>query len=826
MADLLSAAPLPPERWRVLSPYLDQALELTTGELDSWLERMRQHDAGIARDIETLLGDRDALRSATFLERGLGPALHAVHAGMRVGAYTLVSPLGRGGMGAVWLADRSDGRFVGRAAVKLLHASRMGHESEERFRREGHVLARLTHDNVARLIDAGITEAGQPYLVLEYIEGEHIDRYCEARAMDVDARLRLFLSVLDAVAHAHTNLIVHRDIKPSNVLVRGDGTVKLLDFGIAKLLEDERNADEAPLTVEGALLLTPEYAAPEQVTGGAVTTATDVYALGMLLYVLLGAPHPVSARGTSIAALLEAIVDVVPPPVSKASPHGRAMRPDLDAIVGKALNKVPLERYASVDGFADDLRRYLRHEPVSVRPATPVYRAGMFLRRHAAAAAGVLLAAIAAAGVVAFHTYRLAEERDRAQLAATRSTRVADVLSGVLSGADPYATEQHEPTVRGLLEAGAAHVRRDLADEPELRAEMLTVIGRTQQRLGLFDAAGRTLEEAIEAGRRGQPAGSLPLAFALTQHGVLMRERGDAAASVAVLDEALAMRRAVGADPKDVAITLIELGRALEETGALDRAEAHYREGLAIRRAVFGEMHRETSTALTDLGLLLRLRGDVLTAESLLLQALTISRAVLGDDHPNVGAAWNNVGLTRLDKGDPAGAEPALRRALAIREAQFGSEHPSLGINLGNLAGCLRELGQYDEARRLLERGLTLTRSGYGDRHPSMAHLQYGLGVLLLAQDDPASAEGVLRDALARQQALMRPDDWRLGVTKSALGAALLALGRPGEARLLLEEAAAVLQDVPGRQGREAQRTRERLAALQRLVSSAPAQAR
>src|SRR5690606_16215053 len=348
MADLLSAAPLSPERWRVLSPYLDQALELTTGGLDSWLERMRLHDAAIARYIETLLGDREALRGATFLSGSLAPPVAAIRPGMRVGAYTLVSPLGRGGMGAVWLADRSDGRFVGRVAVKLLHASRMGHESEARFLREGHVLARLTHHNVARLIDAGITEDGQPYLVLEYIEGEHIDRYCTAHELDVDARLRLFLSVLDAVSHAHANLIVHRDLKPSNVLVRGDGTVKLLDFGIAKLLEDGRDADAQPLTVEGALLLTPEYAAPEQVTGGPVTTATDVYALGMLLYVLLGAPHPVAGRGASIAALLDAIVNVVPPPLSSVSPYGREIRRDLDAIVARALSKAPGERYTSV----------------------------------------------------------------------------------------------------------------------------------------------------------------------------------------------------------------------------------------------------------------------------------------------------------------------------------------------------------------------------------------------------------------------------------------------------------------------------------------------
>lgn len=829
MTDLQSLSPVPLERWRVLSPYLDQALELTADELDGWLERIRLQDAVMAGELETLLGDREALRHATLLTRNARPtehALHALHADMRIGSYTLVSPLGRGGMGVVWLAERNDGRFVGRAAIKLLHASCLGHGSEERFTREGHVLARLTHDNVARLLDAGVTDAGQPFLVLEYVEGDHIDRYCDAHALDVDARLRLFLSVLDAVAHAHANLIVHRDLKPSNVLVRSDGTVKLLDFGIAKLLEDERSPDTPPLTVEGALLMTPEYAAPEQVTGAPVTTATDVYALGMLLYVLLGAPHPVASQRHSIAGLLAAIVESVPPRPSAVSPLGRSMRPDLDAIVERALKKAPHERYGSVAAFADDLRRYLRREPVSARPDSRVYRAGMFLRRHARSVAALTIAAVTLAGLVGLHTYRLAVERDRARLEATRSARVADVLSSVLSGVDPYATEQHEPTVRGLLEAGASHVRHDLAEEPDLRAEMLTVIGRTQQRLGLLDAARVTLDEAIQAGRRHQPAGSLPLAFALTEYGVLLRERGDTPASVPVLEEALAMRRRVNAEPKDVAVTLVELGRSLEETGALDRAEALYREGLAIRRAVFGEMHRETSTAMTDLGLLLRLRGDILTAESLLLQALTTSRAVLGDDHPNVGVAWNNVGLTLLDKGDPAAAEPALRRALAIRETQFGSDHASLGISLGNLAGCLRELGAYDEAAGLLERGITLARAGYGDAHPILAHLLYDRGVLYLAQGDATSAERVLRDTLVRQGRLLRPDDWRLAVTRSALGGALHALGRHAEAEPLLANAVSVLRDVPGREGREAGLARQRLDALHAAMSPSPTRSR
>lgn len=802
-----------PDRWRILSPYLDQALDLTPEARARWLALLRTQDAGLARDLETLLEDRAALSRDNFLSGPPRSMPDVSLAGTRVGAYTLLSPLGRGGMGTVWLAERSDGRFTGRAAVKLLNVSLIGREGEERFKREGSVLARLTHAHVAHLIDAGVSTMGQPYLVIEYVEGEHIDRYCDGRGLDVDARVQLFLSVLEAVAHAHANLIVHRDIKPSNVLVRRDGTVKLLDFGIAKLLE-ERDG-ETPLTMDGALLLTPEYAAPEQVTGGAITTATDVYALGLLLYVLLGAPHPAAASTGSAADLLRAILDSDPPRLSEVAPHGQALRGDLETIVAKAMKKAPQERYASVSAFADDLRRYLRGQPVSARPDTLRYRAGKFVHRHARASVAAVLVAVLVAALVAFYTVRLAAERDRARLEAAKSTRIAELLTSLLTGADPYATHDREPTVRNILEAGAEHVRRELADQPELRAEVLGVIGRVHQRLGHLDIAGPLLEEALALGRRATPGGSVRLAYTLNELGVLLRARGDATAAIPVLDEALAMRRRLlGDEDKDVAVTLVELGRALDEHGEADRAETLFRQALAIRRKVLGDAHRETATSLTDLGLLLRDRGDLAGAEALLRQALDTSRAALGDDHPNVGAAWNNLGLMLLDKGAYAEAEPVLCRALGIRTKHFGERHASLWANHVNLAASLREQRRYDEAAPLLDEALVATRGSLGDDHPSLAIILFNVGTLRLARGDAEAADPPLREALARQRRTLPKGDWRIAATESALGAALTARGDYAEAERLLIAASAVLRDLPGRQGREATATRQRLEAL------------
>ena len=807
-----------PARWQVLSPYLDEGLDLPPEARRQWLEGLRAKDPALAAELQALLDEGAALSREGFLAGTLAPVSEASLAGNQVGAYTLVSPLGRGGMGTVWLAERSDGRFSGRAAVKLLNVALIGHAGEERFKREGSILARLTHPHIAHLIDAGVTPAGQPFLVIELVEGEHIDRYCATRSLDVEARLGLFLAVLDAVSHAHANLIVHRDLKPSNVLVRRDGTVKLLDFGIAKLLQEDSGASSEALTVEGARVLTPEYAAPEQLTGEPVTTATDVYALGMLLYVLLGAPHPAGGRTASPADQLKAILETEPPRLSDVAPGGRALRGDLDTIVARALKKRPAERYPSVTAFADDLRRHLRDEPVSARPDTIVYRTSKFLRRHLRAAAAAAATLVMVAALITFYTVRLSSERDRARVEAEKSARIASLLTSLLAGADPYATRDREPTVRNLLDAGAERVRAELADQPELRAEMLTVIGRVYQRLGLLDAARPLLDEALAIGRQLAPRGSVRLAQTLNDAGVLLRERGDHAGAGPLLEEALALRRRLLGDmDKDVAVTLVELGRAYEDGGDPGRAEPLFREALRVRRAVFGDEHRETSTSKAELALLLLRQSEVDAAEPLFREALATSRAILGEDHPNTGVGFNNLGLALLDRADYAGAEPLFRRALAVRRRHFGERHPSIASHLNNLGVALREQGKLDEAARVIDEAVAVGRTGEG-RDPNLPIYLFNRGRVLMERSEHAAAVAALREALALQQAGPSPADWRVAATKSALGGSLAALGELDQAAGLLTEASAGLRDRPGRQGREFAATRQRIASLQDAI--------
>jgi serine/threonine protein kinase len=422
---------LSPQLWKEVSPYLDEVLALREEERAAWLENFRDDQPGLAELVKSLLAEHSAAVDEGFLE-GKPTRLPSEcwSPGQALGAYRLISQIGEGGMGAVWLAKRGDGRFERLVAVKFLQFASAGSGGAERFHREGRFLGQLRDPHIAELIDAGVTPAGAPYLVLEYVEGQQIPQYCDERRLGIEERVRLFLDVLSAVTHAHANLIVHRDIKPSNVMVRNDGEVKLLDFGIAKLIAQEANA-AATLLTQAAGPLTPQFAAPEQVTAGTITTATDVYALGVLLHVLLAGQHPAGTQLQSTADLIKAIVDVDPPPMSHAIAGTHAavaadrsttpeklkkqLHGDLDTIVSKALKKNPAERYSSVSAFADDLQRYLKHAPISARPDTLRYRATKFVRRNRTAVTLAATAILLVIGSLSVGLLVADRERDAAE---------------------------------------------------------------------------------------------------------------------------------------------------------------------------------------------------------------------------------------------------------------------------------------------------------------------------------------------------------------------------------------------------------------------------
>jgi eukaryotic-like serine/threonine-protein kinase len=490
------------DRWQLFSQHLDQLLDLAREERTAWLRSLAENDPEMAAQLSEALAATMRSGFTGFLEGApplpLEGIANATLVGLQVGPYVIDAELGHGGMGSVWRAHRTDGLFEGIVAVKFVHAAWIGGAGEQRFRVEGSLLGRLDHPNIARLIDAGVLAGTQPYLILEYIEGEPIDSFCEHEKLGLEARISLFLSVLAAVAHAHSFLIVHRDIKPSNIFVSRGGVVKLLDFGIAKLLRDETGTVAATQSIGAAL--TPRYAAPEQLLGKPVTTGTDVYSLGLMLYVLLAGAHPISADSPSSAHLLRAALQEEPP---KASTVGivptirrRSLEGDLDNILGKALKKDPKERYESVGAFAGDLRRYLAHEPVQARADTVPYRVSRFVRRHRA---GVAIAFLVACGLIGTSAVALSQlhranvERDIARDEVRRGRAVDELNIFMLTESSAHAAPEE---IRRRLNHAIEFVERNFQADKDVTASLLFALAGSYTDIGEAELASRTTAKA------------------------------------------------------------------------------------------------------------------------------------------------------------------------------------------------------------------------------------------------------------------------------------------------------------------------------------------
>ena len=767
----MTADPLDPARWRSLAPHFEHALELEPAERDSWLAALRRQDPSLAADLETLLADHGALHGERFLEASPAMPAPTSPAGQTFGAYTLVSLLGQGGMGTVWLARRSDGRFEGEAAVKLLNASLVGQAGEERFRREGSILARLRHPHIAHIVDAGVSPAGQPYLVLEHVAGEPIDLYADRMRLSVEDRLRLFLDVADAVAHAHTNLIVHRDIKPSNVLVGSDGGVKLLDFGIAKLLEGETAASEATaLTNEGGRALTPAYAAPEQVAGGPVTTATDVYSLGVLLYVLLAGKHPAQDTLDSPVELLRSIVETDPPRVSQAAPEEtrrRRLRGDLDTIVAKAMKKSPEERYPSVTAFADDVRRHLAHKPIRARPDTLAYRASRFVRRNRTAVAlavAVFIALVAGLFGTLLQSRRASRQAERADREArvageqldfalrqlSRAEAINDLNAFLLSDAAPSGRPF---TARELLERAEKIVDRQNAETDENRTEMLVAIG------GLYGARD---EEA-------KAREVLDKAYVLSRKSTDRSIRAKAAAALAgEIAAAGDFERAESL----IREALAELGDApqfaLQRTHCLLRgsyvADVAGDSPLSLERALEARRVLEASgqgAPLVKLRVAMglaeayRMAGRNREAAAAFEEAWAELSALGRDDTERAGTLLNNWALATQILGRPLEAERLFRRAIAIGSADVAEKNVSPML-LNNLARVLSELARLPEAKDYAVRAYAeARRSGDEIVIGQALSVQFGIAI---EQNDAARAEAILAELSPRWKRMMPPD--------------------------------------------------------------------
>lgn len=757
---------LTPEQWKLLGPYLDQALTLSGEERDRWLESLRADNPVVAGQVQDLL-DRDrAAEDEGLLDNSpiRSPETPGL-AGQTVGAYRLIAAIGHGGMGTVWLAERNDGRFQRKAAVKFLSAGLVGQGGEQRFKREGAILARLANPNIAELLDAGVTATGQPYLILDYVEGEPVDRHCDERALDLRARIRLFLDVVAAVAHAHSNLIVHRDIKPSNVMVNKDGQVKLLDFGIAKLLEGEGQEGAATLlTREGGSALTPEYAAPEQITGGPVTTATDVYGLGALFYILLTGQHPAGAGPRSPAELLKAITEKEPQRPSEAVGSAQAgqaaargttvdklrrqLRGDLDTIVLKTLKKNPQERYASVTALADDLGLYLRNEPISARPDTMAYRGAKFVRRNRAVVALASLVVIATVGgaVGVFMQARTAfRERDRA-------SRITGFMTNMFKVSDPSQARGNSVTAREILDKAAKDIDSGLARDSEAQAQMMYVMGEVYDNLGLYPQAESLLTRAAEL--QGKILGPDDPATLTSKYllSVTFFQQGRYTEAEKLLQETLSARtRVLGPEHPDTVRSMSRLATVFAQQGRNAEAEKLHREALAIDRRVLGPEHPDTLLLTNSLVTTMSLEGKeelYPEAEKLQREALAIERRVFGPEHLDTLNGLMTLGWILTERGQHVEAEKLYREILPIESRLVGPEHADTLILRDQLATSVAKQGRYKEADELYSESLSLKKHVLGPNHPVVATTVYNLACLAAVQNQRERALDLLEEAV------------------------------------------------------------------------------
>jgi len=691
-------------------------------------------------------------------------------------------------MGVVYRAERADGRFEQEVALKLLRRGLDTEDAARRFRTEQHILASLQHPNIARLLDGGVTDEGVPYLVMEYIEGQSITDYCDVHCLSIGQRLGLFEQVCRAVQHAHRNLIIHRDLKPSNILVAesdGDAQIKLLDFGIAKLL-DEDGAFTAVVTRSGSRMMTPEYASPEQIKGEAVTTATDVYQLGVLLYELLTGHRPYPTKRRRLNAVVEAILDEEPTPpstvVTLRTPTGtveitpqrvsrargtsvdrlrRLLAGDLDVICLKAIRKEPERRYESAAALADDLRRHQAGLPVTARADTAGYRMRKFVRRHrwgAAVTAVIVLLLAGYAMTVTLQAERIKLALADARLEAEKAEEVTTFLMELFEASDPNEALGDTLTVHDVLARGVE--RADAwGEQPAVKAQMLDVVGRVYKNLGRYDDAQPLLERAL-AIRRSLYGGDHPeVASSLDNIAQLLRRKGDYEAAGALVREALAMRRALqGDNHPDVAESVNSLAQVLHDRGDFEAAEPLYRQALRMRRAAFGAEHLDVVETMGELAALLDDSGDYPAAESLYRDALALKRRLLGAEHPEVASSMNNLGHLMHRKGDYASAERFYRESLAMDRKLLGSHHPTTATVLNNLGILLWDRGDYAAAEPILREALSIKRELLGDAHPSVATSVSNLGYLLRDKGDLAAAEPLLHEALSMRLELLGPE--------------------------------------------------------------------
>ncbi len=783
-----------PEQWQRAKELLEEALDRAVDERTAFLDEACSEDREVRAAVEDMLKSgqppSDFLQppaagaAVDLLVEGVLPAA----LGAQIGAYRLDDVISSGGMGTVYRAARVDQELEQQVAVKIIRRGMASPDVLRRFRREAQTLARLEHPHVARFLDAGTTDDGLPYLVMEYVPGQALDRFCDERRLKVRERLALFRKVCAAVHYAHQNLIVHRDLKPGNVLVTDDGLPKLLDFGIAKLLDPEELAEFGDPTTTAHRVMTPQYASPEQIRGEPTTTASDVYSLGVMLYELVTGHRPYEVKAKPRNELERLICEVEPATPSAAisriieiaQPDGttrritpdtvadqrddrpdrlrRRLAGDIDTIIMTALHKDPSRRYASVEQLSEDLRRHLEGLPVQARPDTWSYRTAKFIRRNkVTVSAGVLVLLSLTGGIIgtAIGLRRAEEARaealaeaENALVAMQTAERINDFLQVMLAAADPYK-EGKDVTVRQVLDLAAGRIADELADEPLVRAAVQHTIGATYASLALYDAAEPHLQAALQIRRDELGTQHAEIWPTLYELGQCRLGQGDYDSADQRLREALTICSAhFGEDHPDVARLQAKMAFVAYQRGHYDESRDLYEKALELTRRSHGEDHPYVASCLSQLASVHRATGSLHNAEQLCREALSMRRKHLGPRHLDVALDLSLLGGLLRTKGDLAAAETMYREALEIRRKHLDDRDPRVAEAIDNLGVLLRQRGDLTTAEVLYREALDIRIASLGREHPAVADNLNNLALVLHKKGDYESSESLFREAL------------------------------------------------------------------------------
>jgi len=815
-------------RWQRIQTIFHDAAEIPEANRKAFVEGACGDDAELMREVLAML-DQDA-SGHSLLDRKLADVAHETLTASapslilkEIGPYRILKLLGEGGMGVVYLAERSD--LGTQVAIKVLRDAWLSPGRRERFATEQRTLAQLNHSSIARIYDADILQDGTPYFVMEYIDGSPLTSYCGKLDCSVKQRLQIFRSVCEAVQHAHNHAVIHRDLKPSNILVKNDGSVRLLDFGIAKQLETLDLAVDQTMT--GLRMMTPAYASPEQVRGERVGVSTDVYSLGVILYEVLTGQLPFDLSGLTPAEAATVITEHEPgkpsaalkrnpgAPNSRFLSLGKTAWADLDGLCLNALHKDPSRRYGSVEALIRDVDHFLSGEPLEARPDAWQYRIVKFVRRNSRAVTATAVSVVLIVALVVFFTLRVAKARDAALAEAARTQRIQQFMINLFQGGDAAAGPSESLRVLTVVDRGVQQAK-NLSHDPKVQAELYGNLGSIYQKLGKFDEADSLLHSALderkssfgadspevaesltalgllrsdqahleeaeqftrdglEMARRHLPPNHPALAKADLAYGKVLAQRGFYDHAIAALNEAVRIQSAPGVAPADLATSLSALADAHYSAGHYDICRSLYTRVLEMHRQIYDEHHPLIADDLGSLAAVQRDLGFYAEAEQLDRQALDIVQAYYGRDHPQTAGRLTTLAesLTYQNKYDEAVS--ALEQALAIQQRVYGPAHPSVAETINELGNIASMRDHLDEAEARFRRAAEIYRAVYGDHHYLVAIALSNVAGIAMDKKDYPRAEQLFRDVIRRYHETLPADNVNTGIAEVKLGRTLL----------------------------------------------------